>query len=103
MNQPPKPSDGTASLPQSSQDSGQFFLSPHDIEQVILQRLQNHPSLRFSTLNVHRFDRDSICLEGYLESNEDDIDLCEVVRGIHGVRQVVNRVVTTHPAVPRKG
>lgn len=70
---------------------------PHEVECVVLQRLQNHPALRFSSLNVHRCGHDSICIEGFLESNDEHVDLVEVVRGIHGIKSVVNRVVTTHP------
>jgi len=80
-------------------------LSAHEIERDVLHRLQNHPGLKFARLDVHRCNHDAICLEGFLESNEDDIDLCDVVRGIHGITSVVNRVVAARPApgVPKKG
>jgi len=74
-------------------------LVPHEVEREILHRLQNHPSLRFTRLRVHQCDKDSIFLEGSLESNDDNIDLCEVVRGIHGIKIVVNRVINIHPAL----
>lgn len=79
-------------------------LAPHEIERVIVLRLQSHPTLHFSRLNVHQCARDSVCLEGILECNEDDIDLCELVRGIHGINVVLNHVLTVNPSsVPKKG
>lgn len=72
----------------------------HEVERAVMQRLQNHPSLRFSRLNVHQCGRDTICLEGFLESNVDGVDLCDVVQGIHGIKSVVNHVVN---ALPKKG
>ena len=79
--------------------------APHAVERDVLHLLQNHPSLRFTSLNVHQYDRDAICLEGFLESNDDEIDLCEVVRGIHGIKLVVNRVMTSKSpkSLPKKG
>lgn len=73
--------------------------SAHDVEREVMHRLQNHPKLKFTRLDVHRCNRDAVCLEGFLESNEDEIDLCEVVRGIHGITNVVNRVVTAHATI----
>ena len=79
--------------------------APHTVERDVLHLLQNHPSLKFTRLNVHQYDRDAICLEGFLESNAEEIDLCEVVRGIHGIKLVVNRVMTSQRpnTVPKKG
>lgn len=79
--------------------------APHAVERDVLHLLQNHPSLRFARLNVHQYDRDAICLEGFLDSNDEEIDLCEVVRGIHGIKLVVNRVMTSQPpkSIPKKG
>ena len=75
-------------------------LAVHGIEREVMNRLQNHPKLKFTRLDVHRCNQDAVCIEGFLESNEDEIDLCEVVRGIHGIKNVVNRVVTAHPTQP---
>lgn len=84
--------------------SSQRVPSPHEVEFEVQRRLQNHPALKFSRLHVHQC-REGICLEGFLESNEYEIDLCEVVRGIEGVTGVLNRVVLTRPGstVPKKG
>ena len=79
--------------------------APHQVERAVMLRLQSHRSLRFTRLNVHQCGHDAICLEGFLESNDEDLDLCEVVRGIHGIKQVVNRVLSapSPDSVPKKG
>lgn len=92
-------------------DSGIFHChGPHGVEREVQQRLQAHPGLKFSRLHVHQC-QDGICLEGFLESNANEVDLCDVVRGIQGVTTVINRVVLAHPttapqsmsSVPQKG
>jgi osmotically-inducible protein OsmY len=117
MNQPFKPLSGEMIPPQLVKESVDHsdasipvaaiatVPAPHDVEREVLHLLQNHPSLRFARLNVHQYDRDAVCLEGFLESNDAEIDLCEVVRGIHGIKHVVNRVLTPHPpeSIPKKG
>ncbi len=78
--------------------------SPHEVEFEVQRRLQNHPGLIFSRLHVHRCEQ-GICVEGFLESNEYEVDLCEVVRSVEGVTGVLNRVVLARPgsSVPKKG
>ncbi len=71
---------------------------PHDLECRIQRGLQAHPGLKFARLSVHQC-ADGVCLEGLLETNEDDIDLCDLVNEIAGVN-VINHVVT-HPAKPK--
>lgn len=81
------------------------MVGTHEIERAVVHRLQSHPSLRFTRLQVHQCAHDSVCLEGFLESNEEEIDLCDLVRGIHGIRNVVNRVLMARPSqpIPKKG
>jgi len=78
---------------------------PHEIERAVMHRLQNHPSLKFSRLNVHQCGLDTICLDGLLESNAGDIDLCELVRSIHDFKEVINHVVSpgSPASAPKKG
>lgn len=101
MNQTPTPPSAPAAvdiaLVDSVVDVSSVGLAPHDIERAVMQKLQNHPSLRFTRLQVHQCGHDSVCLEGFLESNDAEIDLCELVRGIHGIKDVSNRVLTVHP------
>jgi osmotically-inducible protein OsmY len=79
-------------------------VSPHEVEYEVQRRLHNHPDLKFSQLHVHRCP-EGICLEGFLESNEYEIDVSDVVRSIDGVTGVLNRIVLTRPGstVPKKG
>lgn len=101
----PAPGNSDSIPPTSAENTTGVPVAAHEIERAVVQRLQSHPSLRFARLNVHQCDHDSICLEGFLESNDEEIDLCEVVRGIHGIRIVVNHVVTACPPkpLPKKG
>lgn len=99
MNQPTNAIESSAVDPSLIADT----LAPHEVERVVMQRLQSHPSLKFTRLDVHQCNQDSICLEGFLETNDGDVDLCEIVRGIHGIKVVVNRVLSAQPAVPQKG
>ena len=78
--------------------------APHEIEYEVQRRLQHHPALKFTRLHIHRCEA-GICLEGFLESNEFEIDLCDVVREVAGVTSVLNRVVLARPGslTPKKG
>jgi hypothetical protein len=78
-------------------------LAPHELERAVMNRLQSHPSLKFTRLLVHQCGQESVCIEGFLESNDQDLDLCEIVRGIHGIKSVVNRVMPAQPQIPKKG
>ena len=79
--------------------------SPHEVERTIMHELQHHPSLKFTRLSVHQCSRDSICLEGALESNEENVNLCDVVRGIHDFKDIIDRVVPPRSSakVPQRG
>lgn len=67
----------------------------HDLECRIQRALQAHPDLKFARLIVHQCPQ-GVCLEGLLESNERQIDLCTLVNDIADVK-VINRVVTQRP------
>ena len=71
---------------------------PHDLECLIQRGLQAYPGLRFARLTVHQCPQ-GVCLEGLLETNEEGIDLCELVNQIAGVK-ALNRVVN-QPAKPK--
>ena len=69
---------------------------PHELECRIQRSLQAHPGLRFARLTVHQCQQ-GVCLEGLLESNEDGLDLCDLVNeiaGVHALNHVVMRPVT---------
>lgn len=101
MNQTPTPPSASeavdTAMVDTAVDVSSVDLDPHEMERAVMQKLQNHPTLQFTRLKVHQCGRDSICLEGFLESNDAEIDLCELVRGIHGIKQVSNRIQTIHP------
>ena len=110
MNQRPTSTVATETAPADTQYAQRLdtpaahVLAPHEIEYEVQRRLQRHPALKFTRLHVHRCEA-GICLEGFLESNEFEIDLCDVVREVEGVTSVLNRVVLTRPRslMPKKG
>ena len=63
----------------------------HELECLIQRSLQMHDGLKFTRLTVHQC-AEGVCLEGLLESNEQGIDLCDLVNEIAGVN-AINRVV----------
>jgi len=98
MNQPTDPNNP---FPQPTGLAVPELALPHQTECEVTKVLQNHPALRFTRLSVHQCGKDAICLEGYLETNDGNLDLCELVRGIHGIKTVVNHVLSPHmPELP---
>ena len=81
---------------------GQSIATPpvgrHELECLIQRGLQTRPGLKFARLSVHQCPQ-GVCLEGLLETNDDGIDLCELVQEIAGV-QAINHVVM-HPSKPK--
>jgi|GEM_PF-6515424 len=75
-----------------------YSAGPHDLECLIQRGLQAYPGLRFSRLTVHKCPQ-GVCLEGLLESNEDSLDLCDLVNEIAGV-PAINHVVM-RPNLPK--
>ena len=92
---PPKPSSvAKSTAPAQSPVKGQ----PHELECLIQRRLQSQSGLKFTRLTVHQCPQ-GVCLEGLLETNDDDLDLCDLVREFAGVK-AINRVVM-RPALPK--
>lgn len=71
---------------------------PHELECLIQRRLQTQAGLKFARLTVHQCPQ-GICLEGLLESNDEGLDLSDLVKQIARVA-VINRVVM-RPATPK--
>lgn len=67
----------------------------HGLEHQVRRELLSNPHLSFSSLVIHRV-KDGVCLEGVLEVDGSNIDVCEVTRGVAGVDQVLNRLVEHH-------
>lgn len=70
----------------------------HELECLIQRGLQAYPGLKFARLSVHQCPQ-GVCLEGLLETNDEDFDLCDLVNEIAGVK-AINHVVM-HPAKPK--
>lgn len=88
----PTQSSGVSSVAHVSLPTTIDSLSgPHQLECLIQRGLQAHPGLKFSRLTVHKCPQ-GVCLEGLLETNEDNLDLCELVNEIAGV-DAINHVV----------
>lgn len=64
---------------------------PHTTEMLVQSHLLEHPKLRFSDLRVHR-GPNGICLEGFVETCDQDVDIAAVVREIVGAVPVLNRL-----------
>lgn len=73
---------------------------PHELECRIQRSLQAHPRLRFSRLTVHHCPQ-GVCLEGSLETNDDGLDLCELVHEIAGVPALNHVVMRCISSIPR--
>ena len=83
----PAPASG-ATLPQSIE----VDQTPHGVERQIRQALTSHPGLTVSNLVVRRV-RDGVCLTGVIESIDETTDVCNLVREVAGVNQVLNRML----------
>lgn len=64
---------------------------PHTTEMLVQSHLLEHPNLRFSDLRVYR-GPNGICLEGFVEATDGEIDVAEVVREVVGPMPVFNRL-----------
>lgn len=95
---PPVAGDATVSSLSSAPSRSIATAGPHDLECLIQRGLQTRPGLKFTRLTVHKCT-EGVCLEGLLETNEDGIDLCDLVQEIAGV-QAINHVVM-HPSKPK--
>ncbi|MFN0196750.1 MAG: hypothetical protein ACKVT0_08380, partial [Planctomycetaceae bacterium] len=65
---------------------------PHFLECEVQRRLLSEPQYQFPSLVVRRL-KNGICLEGILITDRDAPDVCELVREIDGVDDIVNRLV----------
>lgn len=71
--------------------------APHQLECMIQRGLQSYPGLRFARLTVHQCAQ-GVCLEGLLETNDEGLDLCDLVNQIAGVNAIDH--VVHHLAKP---
>lgn len=77
--------------------------SPHQVEREVQRELMSHPGLHFSSLVVRRLDN-GVCLQGVLEVEGDEPDVCSLAQRVAGVQQVLNHlVVAPRHELPPKG
>lgn len=67
------------------------------LAQDVRRELLSRPGLRFSSLVVRRV-QNGVCLEGVLEANKGDDDVCGLARSVAGVDRVLNHLVVRRPA-----
>ncbi len=65
---------------------------PHHIEHEVQRQLLSRPELQFSSLVIRRMPN-GVCLEGVLEVENEAPDICELVRRVCGVNEVLNHLV----------
>lgn len=76
----------------------------HRIEQAVQRELLNETTVRFASLVVRRIDKNGICLQGVVETDDAVPDLCKIAQRVAGVDQVLNHLlVTPRRPLPPKG
>lgn len=65
---------------------------PHAIETQVRNRLAGQEGVHFLELVVRRVP-DGVCLEGVMQTENDALDVSQVVREIAGVERVINRLL----------
>jgi osmotically-inducible protein OsmY len=67
------------------------------LAQDVRRELLNRPGLQFSSLVVRRV-QNGVCLEGVLEANKANEDVCGLARSVAGVDRVLNHLVVRRTA-----
>ena len=76
----------------------------HRIEQAVQRELLAETTVRFASLVVRRIDKNGICLQGVVETDDTVPDLCKIAQRVAGVNQVLNHLlVTPRRPLPPKG
>lgn len=65
---------------------------PHFLEREVSRTLATEAGLDVSQLIVRRIPG-GVCLSGVVETCDEDIDVCGLVRSVGGVEQVLNRLI----------
>ncbi len=66
--------------------------SVHQLEADVRRALLSSEGLDIASLVVRRLPN-GVCLEGVINVNSDDVDVCKAVRQLSGVGEVVNHLV----------
>ena len=74
----------------------------HQTELDVCRELLAEKGASFDSLVVRRI-RDGVCLEGYVEFDDQPLDLTRIARRVAGVDQVLNHLVEgcRNPRIPR--
>lgn len=65
----------------------------HQLERQIQRVLQDLPGVTFESLLIRRVPS-GVCLQGYATFEDGDLDVGRIARGIDGVGNIVDRIVT---------
>ncbi len=66
--------------------------SVHQLEADVRRALLSSEGLDIASLVVRRLPN-GVCLEGVINVNSDDVDVCKAVKELSGVGEVVNHLV----------
>lgn len=79
------------------------LLSHHGIEQLIWRELQDAPGVRFFNLTVRRVPA-GVCIQGVMQAEFEEIefDVCDFVRQVAPVDNVVNQLLIRDPKRPSR-
>lgn len=80
------------SIPASAIDSSEVDRTPHTIERQVCRLLTTHPGLSVTGLVVHRLPG-GVCLTGVVDSIDGETNVCNLVRQVSGVEDVINRLL----------
>lgn len=67
----------------------------HHVESIVREMLLRMPDVTFSNLVVRRVPN-GVCLEGRMQTHSETPDVCRLLRQVHGVQQVLNRLTVEH-------
>jgi hypothetical protein len=75
------------------------LLGLHEVEQTIWRELHSLPRVHFSSLTVRRIGGDGVCLQGVMETDDQEApDFDCVVKRVAGVGNVVNQLLVRETA-----
>lgn len=67
-------------------------LNCHDFEADVRRELLSTAGVTVSNLVVRRLPN-GVCLQGVLNVEDESVDICDAVRKVPGVQQILNRMV----------
>lgn len=80
-------------------------ISGHDchlVEKDLVHQLAARSDVEFDGLVVRRISGDTVCLEGVVRSQGDDLNIDDYVKALYGVGVVINRLVARSPSAEQQ-